>query len=401
MEEKKQKKIIIIAIVIFVLLVGFGISYYFYQAGQNNSNNSNNNNQISSTTSKTTKKNLDYYKNVFSGTFFKYEDTISQVKKKWSFDFEINLAAEWDINKILSGIMIKDDFNSQDFKNISLETYGDYDITDPQKASFNIYLKMFLNKDAVGLGDFDININVVSSGDVEYTINNLDQKFIDFVTDNSEISKDLLIEFQKVKQKKLHTKIPAEVLPQFVAIIESLNPEAMPLYKDTKEQEKAIQDAFIESETINVITGQTLDNGEDKLQIAYDGSNFVDFMNEVSKIVNTGDNVVNFDSEREIFKNMFSFQWVMNIKNYTIQDSSFVLEFMISWINKDTNKKQYQVIANTINFKAPNPEIFDITIKDTFGRYAEILNEENINLLTGQQSLSPDKLNITFRWLVK
>jgi len=398
MDKSNQKKYIIVWVVVFVVLVCFWVFYYFYSANQNTGNQAI---PKTSTNKKQVQKDLSYYKDVFSGTFFNYENTISKIKKNWTFDFELTLAAEWDASEVFSGIVDSDDLNIWSFQNITLKTYGDYDIQDPKKASFKIYLKIFLNKEAVGLWDFDINLDVVSSGDVQYVLNNLDENFLNFVLDNSDMSKDLLKEFQKNKLKKIETQIPAEILPQFVSVLESLNPEALPLYKDTKEQEKQIQDSFIQKEAIKVITGQSLDDNVDKIQITFDGSNFVDFMNEVSKIVNTWNNVVNFDSERELFQNMFSFNWVMNIKNKTIQDSTFVLEFMIWWVNKSTNKKQWQVISNTINFKSPNPEIFDITLKDSFGRYAEILNQENINLLTGQQSLSPDKLNITFRWLIK
>lgn len=397
MKQDYTKKYIIIWVILFVVLIWFWVFYYFYTAGQNNLNT---NNKLDLSTKKV-QRDLSYYKDIFSGTFFNYESTLSQVSKKWTFDFELTLAAEWNVSEILSGIVDSENFNIWNFKNISLKTYWDYDIQDPQKSSFKIYLKVFLNKEAVWLGDFDINLDVVSSGDVKYVINNLDPDFLEFMLDNSELSKDLLIEFQKNKLKKIETKIPAEILPQFVSIIESLNPESLPLYKDTQEQERKIQEAFLNTETIKVITWQSLADDVDKIQVSFDGSNFVDFMNEVSKIVNTWNNVVSFDSERELFKNMFSLNGVMNIKNKTIQESTFVLEFMISWINKLTNKKQWQVISNTINFKAPNPEIFDITFKNSLGRYAEILDEQNINLFTGQQSLSLDKLNITFRWLIK
>lgn len=325
------------------------------------------------------KKDNTYYENVWKDAFTYNQTTATDLPLIWKYDFEFSAAVEWDWNKLKS--VFKNywvDKLKWDFSNMTIKLYWDYYFTWENKH-ISINVKLYYNKTNFGLWDVDMSFDINQSWLVEYYINNLDRNFLTFIWLDNQTIDSLIWLYEENKNKKLTYQLPKEIITQVLA---SLNESKdSPLYKNSKQQEQQIIEAFLKSNTIQVIWWSKVNDSTDQVEFKLNVDNLISFFNDVSKIIWENKS---FDQEKQLLKDL-TLKWTLNIANKLIVDSNILTEFVLKGINEQTKKEQFEVITLQSKLKILDPKIMDF------------------DFLTALSSASQpeNKLIIRLKWLIK
>lgn len=324
-------------------------------------------------------KTITEYKQIWKNTFNYYQNNSSSIKKSWIFDFEFTVMIDWDkkdlINKF-SNIDLNTEFNSLSFK-----IDWNYDFIDKKSPKLDWNLKIYLNKRNFWLGDFDVSFSLSENNKLKYSFNNLDKTLLKFfLKDTSQID-SLYLFFQDNKQKDMIYLLPKEITD---AIFSDKKTDSLEdtLYKNTKDEEQKIINAFLEKEVIEVFSWSTSGN-IDKLNFRFNSDNFISFLNEVAIILWNWNENKNFNEDKELFKNIIS-EWIFNIQNNEIVDSNINTQIFLTWKDNLNNNKQERL---------------------DFVTNLKIIDYKNLNFdfttLISSLSTPNNKIQIRLKWLIK
>lgn len=295
---------------------------------------------IFSCSSNENKKTLQDYKQIWKNTFLSYQNSKSQIKKHWIYDFEFTIMIDWKkenlINKF-SFLNLNWPFNSLSFK-----VDGDYDFLDENNLKLNWNLKLYLNKRNYWVWDLDINFTLENNKTLKYTINNWDKDLIKFLLSNKEQIEQLIWYIEENKWKELKFEIQENILKELFNTWKNINIEKN-IYNNSKNEETKIINSFLENEVIEILSWESI-NETDKVSFKFNSDNFIKFLNQVAIIL--WENWKNFDWDKKIFKNLKS-NWELEIKNYLIQNSAINTDIILNWIWDNNEKKE-----DKLNFKS-------------------------------------------------
>ncbi len=324
-------------------------------------------------------KTLQEYKQVWKDSFLYYQNNTKEIKKSWIFDAEFTVMIDGSeealINKF-SNLNLNSAFNSLSFK-----IDWDYDFLDKSTPKLNWNIKIYLNKRNFWLWDFDVSFKLENKTTLKYSVNNADKNLLKFLLTDKEKVDALWLYFEDNKGKELTYEIPKEVIDSLFEEASNVNLEEN-LYKNSKEEEQKIINSFLENEVIEVLSWET-QNNIDKLNFKFNGDNCVKFLNDVAKILWNWNENKNFDSDKELLKNIW-ISWILEIKNNEIQNSFINSDIILAWNNSSWNK-----IEDKVNLKT--------TLK--------IVDYKNLNLdfttLVSSDSTPDNKIQIRLKWLIK
>lgn len=323
-------------------------------------------------------KDVSYYDGVWKDSFRYNQTTTTNLPTKWKFDFEVAASIQWDSQKLKE--VFKDYWTSNlnwDFNNLTIRVLWDYDFS-TGKNDINISLKLFFNKINYWIWDIDISAEIKSDYTIDYYINNLDRNFLTFFWIDTSTIDTLIAIYTENKNKKMTYQLPAILVEQIKATL--AESKDGPLKNNTQDQEKQIIDSFLNNNVIEVLSWESAES-VDRVNFKFNTTNFIKFMNEVAKINNYDSN---FDWESESLKNLL-IKWNLDISNKLIIDSRILTEFMLKWINKETNKEQYDQITLDSKLKLLDPKIVNFDFSTALA-----------------SAKSPDnKLIIRIRWMIK
>lgn len=166
----------------------------------------------------------------------------------------------------------------------------------------------------------------------------------------------LIAIYTENKNKKLTYQIPDLLIQQLESALKDA--KDWPLEKNTKDQEQQIIESFLTNKVIEVYRWETIAEWADRVEFKFNTDNFIVFMNDVAKINNVESN---FDWDKEQFKNLV-IKWYFDIKNKLIIDSRILTDFMLRWINSQTNQEQYQQLTLDTKLKILDPKILDFDV---------------------------------------
>lgn len=327
----------------------------------------------------TKQKSLSDYKQVWKNSFKYYQTNTKEIKKSWIFDAEFTIMIdgnEEDLINKFSNISLNSPFNSLSFK-----IDWDYDFLDLANPKLNWNIKIYLNKRNFWLWDLDISFHLENKETLKYTINNFDKTLTSFFLKDKTQIDALSLFYEDNKGKELVYNLPKEIVDGLFLEASKIDLEEN-LYKNSKEEEQKIINSFLENEVIEILSWETQDN-VDKLNFKFNSDNFIKFLNDVAKILWNWNENKNFDSDKELFKNI-GISWVLEIKNNEIQNSFINSDIILAWNDNLWNK-----IEDKLNFKT--------TLK--------IVDYKNLNIdfttLISSDSTPDNKIQIRLKWLIK
>lgn len=357
------KKLLIFLWTILIFLTTWVAFYLFYNIGDN-----------------VQQKDISYYEDMWKQTFLNYQNTKFEIKDKWIFDFQVWFEAEWDVSNLKNMLEKSWVVFDGDFKKLSVKIFWDYDFSSDQ-PKLNLSLKVYLNKQELWLWDLDIKTNIWLNKSTYY-LNNLDRKLLSFLSVEQSTADILMNMYDENKWKEMLLPLPDWMFIELINAVKSSSNDS-PLYKNTDSQEKRIIESFLKNDVLEILSWKT-ENMSDKIEFSWNSDNFVEFMNNVSEIINTGNSQVNFDSEKELLKNL-KIRWVMDIKDKLIINSTILSEILISAIDSETNQNKYEPISVVSNLKMPTPSKIDFDWSTSFVAASSPNN----------------KIKLRIKWLIK
>ncbi len=299
-------------------------------------------------------KDLSFYKNLWQDTFKNYQNSVTKINKKWVFDFEFGVSVLWDdseIDKFLN-------FNLESkFSNLWIKIFWEHDLENIENPNINATIKAFFNKSTFWLWDIDINLNINWNWDIEYIINNFNKdilKILQVSNTNIEAFEGL---YKENKWKKIITSANANLIKEIFDTIQEKSKDS-PLYKNSKEEEKAIIDKFLTNEVIEIISWKEQDDNITDISFNFNWDKFINFLNDVAKILKQNKN---FNADKAFF-NSFVVNWNLFIQNKNIINSNINAEFPLS-IKDNSWKEKLDLLMFQNQFKMPNPENFNVNLK--------------------------------------
>lgn len=137
------------------------------------------------------------------------------------------------------------------FSSMSVGFLGDYNFEDEEHPSVDATIKVYLNKRTFGAGDIDITFRIDGSGSVAYSLNHLDRATLEFFGAPKDMVDDLMLAFDENQGKLISSDTRAEFLKEIFATL-VVSKKNSPLRENSKEEERKIIDAFLETEALEV-----------------------------------------------------------------------------------------------------------------------------------------------------
>lgn len=324
-------------------------------------------------------KTLVEYKQIWKDTFLNYQNTSWEIKTSWIFDTEFTIMLDGDEETLLnkfSTLDLKEPFNSLSFK-----VDGDYDFSDKNNIKLYANIKIYLNKRNFWLWSLDISVHLKDNKTLVYTINNLESKILHlFLEDKDTI--DYLLLFYNDHKWQENTYIIPSYFMEWILDINSNNSLEENLYKNSKEEEEKIIQAFLENEVIEVLSGETKNNS-DILYFQLNSDNLIHFLNEVAWILWDENENKNFENDKEIFKNI-TMEGNLEINKNVIINSYIKTQIILTWW-EDGKEKKEDILTFETQLKLPDLKNF------------------NLDMTTLISSLSSpnNKLQMRIKWLIK
>lgn len=303
-------------------------------------------------------KELAEYTALFKDTFKNYQTSTTEVPKSGAFDFEFTMNADGDTKRLAS-------FAAHQFKDpfslLSIRLYGDYDFANLDTPSFSPIIKMYLNKGNTGEGDVDVSLGINGSGSLTYEVRNLNRQILDFFGIDSESARILIEEFEKNKGKTRTTELGTNLLKEVLTSLRESS-ENSPLYKNSKEEEQKIIDAFAESETIRVLSGAWIDDRTERVSFDFSAENFTKFLGEVGKILGNGNENKDFSGDAKSLAETIRIEGTLDIRDKRIVDSDIRLVLRLGGVDEKTGEKKADDLVFKIRFALPNPSRLDFDL---------------------------------------
>lgn len=282
---------------------------------------------------------------------------MTKIPQKGKFDFELSAMVS-GTGKELSGfgnIEFREKFSS-----MSVGFLGDYNFEDQEHPSIDATVKMYLNKRSFGAGDIDITFRIDGSGAVSYSLNHLDRTALEFLGTPKDTVDSLMLSLDENQGKFISSDAHAEFLKEIFTTL-AVSKKDSPLRENSKEEEKQIIDAFLDTEVLEVISGVEKEEGTSTLTMKLNPENTVKFLNQVAVILGGEDAKKDFDGNKDFLKS-FTVAGTMDIRDKKIVDSRILSEIPLSAIDEKTGEKKYDALITENQFTYANPERFDVDL---------------------------------------
>lgn len=282
---------------------------------------------------------------------------MTKIPQKGKFDFELSAMVS-GTGKELSGfgnIEFREKFSS-----MSVGFLGDYNFEDQEHPSMDATVKMYLNKRSFGAGDIDITFRIDGSGAVSYSLNHLDRTALEFLGTPKDTVDSLMLSLDENQGKFISSDAHAEFLKEIFTTL-AVSKKDSPLRENSKEEEKQIIDAFLDTEVLEVISGVEKEEGTSTLTMKLNPENTVKFLNQVAVILGGEDAKKDFDGNKDFLKS-FTVAGTMDIRDKKIVDSRILSEIPLSAIDEKTGEKKYDALITENQFTYANPERFDVDL---------------------------------------
>ncbi len=171
---------------------------------------------------------------------------------------------------------------------------------------------------------------------------------------------DLMLSFEENQGKIIRSDTHAEFLKEIFATL-VVSKKNSPLRENSKEEERKIIDAFLDTEVLEVTGGVEKEEDISTLTMKLNPENMIRFLNQVATILGGDEAKKEFDSNTDLLKS-FTLAGTMDIENKKIIDSRILSEIPLSSIDLKTGEKIYDALITENRFIYANPERFDVDI---------------------------------------
>lgn len=333
----------------------------------------------SSTNQEETSKTVKDYKKIWDDTFWNYQTWFEKFPKKWTFNFEFTIWAEWKLEELSSKLWLSEINLDEKFKNLTFNINWNHDFLDKNNMSLNWELKVFLNKESSSwLWDLNVTLKIAWN-QFEYYLDMLDPSLLKFLGIKSEDMDSLIWYYQENKDKPIKNQIVDNMLASF---IEWIKEQEWPLDEVSPENDKKIIQSFLDNNVINILEWEDLEWGAVKMKFKIDPTNLVNFLNDTWKIIWEFDKP-QYDVENSHLKDL-TIEWWFMIKNNLIVDSDIQTEIPIEYVAESWKEKaKLMVLKTKMKFLSADHMDFDIS--------NDIMSITDID----------NKLKLNIKWLIK
>lgn len=321
-------------------------------------------------------KTLPDYKQLWKDTFLNYQNSKSQLKDFWVFDFESTLMIDGDEKTLIqsfSNLNLEEPFNS-----FSVKVDWDYDFRDKKNIILNGNFKIYFNKRNFWLWDLDIRFSLKENKYFSYSLNNLDGKLLKLLLKDKAQIDNLILFFNDNKWWDNTYEISPEILESLFHNTWEKSLEET-LYKNSQKEEAAIINSFLNKEVIEILSWETK-NDIDSIYFKLNTDHLVDFLNEVSVIIW---DEKDFSQDKKLFQNIL-LSWNFEIKNTLIINSYIKTQIILAWQDELWNKKEDILTFESI-LKIPDIKNFNL----------------DFTTLISSVSTYNNKLQLRLKWLIK